>query len=161
MLNASATAQAYYQYMQPFAGRVHLGAPAVTNGDPPAGLTYLSYFLGNCTLLNCTIDFIPIHWYASPYNFAYLQSYVEQAYEVGGGRPIWVTEFGMDQTYNDADVLAFMMNATTFFDQTAYVERVAWFGDFAGLLLNANGTGLSADGVVFNNYTGGYVGPPP
>lgn len=45
---------AYRRSMQPFAGKVRLGAPAITQN----GLDYLGQFLGNCT--ECTIDFINI-----------------------------------------------------------------------------------------------------
>jgi len=155
-MTVQASVTAYKTFIQPFAGQVLLGAPAVTNTGPPAGLTYLTYFLGNCT--NCTVDFVPIHWYASPYSFTYLQSYVQQAYQAAGQRPIWITEFGMDsQYYSDADVQIFLKNATTWLDQQTYVHRYTWFGDFTGYLLNSNGTALSADGVIWNNYTGGYV----
>ena len=61
--------------MQPFAGGAKLGAPAVTNGGSPMGLTYLEYFIGNCT--GYTIDFIPIHWYGQWWNIDYLYWYVQ------------------------------------------------------------------------------------
>jgi len=50
-------------YMEPFAGKAKLGSPAITFAGPPSGLTYLEWFMGNCT--GCTIDFINIHWYSS------------------------------------------------------------------------------------------------
>ena len=67
-------AASYKTWMQPFAGRAKLGAPAVTNGGSPVGLTYLGYFIGNCT--DCTIDFIPIHWYDQR-NVDYLYWYMQ------------------------------------------------------------------------------------
>jgi hypothetical protein len=151
---------AYRAYVQPLAGRVLLGAPAVTNGGPPGSLTYLANFLGNCT--GCTIDFVPIHWYASAYNEAYFRQYIAQAYSISGGRPLWVTEFGMDQDYYDPDVQAFLKASLAFLDNTTYVQRYAYFGAYPGdlnnnfskgLLINNAGTGLSAEGVIFNNYT--------
>jgi hypothetical protein len=160
-MSVNESVAAYLSYIQPFAGRVLLGAPVVTNGGSPGSLTYLASFLGNCT--GCTIDFVPIHWYASPYNEVYFQQYVAQAYNVSGGRPLWVTEFGMDQDYYDPDVQTFLKASLDFLDNTTYVQRYAYFGAYPGdlannfgkgLLVNNAGTGLSAEGVIFNNYTG-------
>ena len=51
---------------------------------------------------------------------------------VGGNRPIYLTEFGMDSIYyNETDVGTFLKNATTWLDAQSYVVRYAWFGDFA------------------------------
>jgi hypothetical protein len=168
-MTVNASVAAYKSFIQPFSGVVELGAPAVTNGGYPSSLTYLSWFLGNCT--SCNVDFINLHWYASPYSFSYLQSYVQQAYAVGGGRPIYITEFGMDSVYYlEADVATFLKNATTWLDAQPYVSRYSWFGDFAqsgptsqqgfGFLVNASGNALSNEGLVWNNYTGGYVACP-
>lgn len=81
-----------------------------------------------------------------------------QAYEVGEGRPVVLSEFGMDSTvYASSAVAAFLKNATTWLDAQDFVERYAWFGNFPGYLLDSNGTGLSDLGRIYNNYTGGYV----
>jgi hypothetical protein len=101
---------AYQQWMQPFACQARLAAPAVTNGGPPMGLTWLQGFLSNCT--GCTIDVIPIHWYDSATNIAYFQNYVQEAYTAGDNRPIWITEFGASGT--DEQV-------------TAFFQTVSWF----------------------------------
>lgn len=83
-----ATAAAVYkQYMQPYAGQAKLGSPAVTNGGPPSGLTWLSQFMGNCT--GCTVDFVAIHWYDSATNIAYFQNYVQSAY-TQFNKPLWI-----------------------------------------------------------------------
>ena len=60
-LTPAVAAASYQKFMQPHASSsVKLGAPAVTNGGAPTGLTWLQEFIGNCT--GCTIDFVPIHW---------------------------------------------------------------------------------------------------
>ncbi|RAL61555.1 hypothetical protein DID88_009594 [Monilinia fructigena] len=84
-------AAGYKQYMEPFAGKAKLGAPAVTNGAAPMGLTWLKSFLSECS--DCTIDFVCIHWYDSASNVDYFKSYVQDAYTAGGNRPLWITEF--------------------------------------------------------------------
>ncbi|KAK5110820.1 hypothetical protein LTR62_005531 [Meristemomyces frigidus] len=139
------------KYMEPFAGRIRIGAPAVTNGGPPSSLTYLSEFMGNCT--DCTIDFIPIHWYSCVYCFSYLQYYVETVWNTYG-IPIWLTEFGIDSSGGtDALYQSFIKESISWLDAVPYVERYAYFGDFDDYLINSNGTGLSAQGVIYNNYT--------
>lgn len=54
---------------------IKVGAPAVTGSQ--GGLTWLSEFFSNCSSLktNCTVDFIPLHWYG---NFQGLASYLGQ-----------------------------------------------------------------------------------
>lgn len=55
-INTTAAADAYRKYMQPFAGKAQLGAPAVSND----GRDWMTKFLAQCS--GCTIDFVPIHW---------------------------------------------------------------------------------------------------
>lgn len=89
-MSVSTAVSAYKQYMQPFAGKAKLGAPAVTNAGAPYGLTWLSEFMGNCT--GCQIDFIVLHWYSNKYAGAtYFEEYVNSARAVANGRPIWIT----------------------------------------------------------------------
>ncbi|OAP64872.1 hypothetical protein AYL99_00844 [Fonsecaea erecta] len=160
----------YQNFMQPFAGRVKIGAPAVTNAG--GGLTYLAQFLGNATQLNLTIDFLNIHWYASPYNIDYFESYLVQAYNLSltyfptAPIPVWVTEFGMDQNnYDQATIVQFLKNASRWMDDQLWVERYSWFGNFAGgytssgapttdMLLNVDGSGLGVLGEVWYTYNG-------
>ncbi|KIV87281.1 hypothetical protein PV11_02836 [Exophiala sideris] len=154
----NATLSGYQQFMQPFAGRVLIGAPAVTNSGAPDGLFYLNEFIGNASVVGLRIDFINLHWYASPYNIEYFINYTTTAYQMfNGSYPVYVSEFGMDTaTYNQADVTAFMENATTWMDQQSWIVRYAWFGNFAGggtteYLLNSDGSGR---GVLGNTWYG-------
>ncbi len=167
-MNLSLVLAGYQNYMQPFAGRVRIGAPAVTNSGAPGGLTYLGYFLGNATATgpvgkNLTVDFINLHWYSSPYAIQYFMDYITEAYQqTGGGRwPVWVTEFGMDRPdYDQATVVQFMKNATRWMDQQSWIERYAWFGNFnsdsgkTDMLLNADGSGRGPLGNVWYSYNG-------
>lgn len=86
-MSAKDAANAYRTYMNPFAGRVYLGSPAVTNG--PSGMKWLKEFLGLCT--GCRIDFIPIHWYDSATNVAYFKNYIADAHGIAG-HDLWITE---------------------------------------------------------------------
>ncbi|KAF2710972.1 glycoside hydrolase family 128 protein, partial [Pleomassaria siparia CBS 279.74] len=120
-------ATAYKTWMQPISARygdkIRLGSPAVTNGAPPMGLDYLSRFIATCT--GCQIDFVAIHWYDNANNFAYFKLHVKNAYEAGGRRPVWITEFR--PTGSEADVIAFLKEALPWLDSQDYVERYAYF----------------------------------
>lgn len=183
-MNLTRSLQGYRDYMQPFArasgststsasatasgsgtggntgGNVLIGAPAVTNSGT-SGLTYLSYFLGNATQLGLQIDFLNLHWYASPYNIDYFKQYVTQAYQQTGNSSyeVWVTEFGMDRSdYPAGDVVNFLQLAMGWMDAQPWIGRYAWFGNFADgaagteYLLNRDGSGRSSLGDAWNNY---------
>lgn len=138
-------ANGYKQYMQPYAGKAKLGAPAVTNGDPASGmgLGYLSSFLTSCS--DCTIDFIPIHWYDQATNIQYFKDHVTQAYTAGGNRSIWITEFGASGT--TAEQQTFLETVLPWLDAQDFVERYAYFMVGDGTMVT--GTSINAIGQTF------------
>ncbi|THV92751.1 hypothetical protein D6D27_04748 [Aureobasidium pullulans] len=146
--------KAWKQYMEPFAGKALLGSPAVTNGGSPLGLTWLSNFMGNCT--GCHIDFINIHWYSNKWAGAnYFKQQVQAAHAMSGGRPVWITEFGLDNsdgTYTTAELQSFLGEVMTWMDETDYVQRYAYFMDTTGMLMNSAGTDMSDTGNMYNSY---------
>lgn len=157
-MNVTAAAAAYKQYMQPFAGKALLGAPSVTNGDAPYGLTWLQSFLGACT--NCQIDFINLHWYSNKYAGAsYFESYINSARKIANGKPIWITEFGLTDDYTDADVIAFLKQVLPWLDQQKDIARYAYFMDSPGILISSDGTAMSDIGSVYNTYTNSTTQP--
>jgi hypothetical protein len=151
-MDVSASVSAWKTYMQPYAGQVRLGAPAVTNGGAPMGLTYLTNFLSSCT--GCQVDFCPIHWYDSATNIGYFKWYLDQAHTACGGKPIWITEFGASGS--EADISTFLKTVLPWLDSLDYVERYAYFYDGASTdgtyLVNAAGTARSTIGEIFNSY---------
>ncbi|RAL62861.1 hypothetical protein DID88_004702 [Monilinia fructigena] len=116
---------AWKTYIQPFAGRVSLGAPQVTNRN--GGQNYLADF----------------------YN------YVGSAYYSGGDRPIWLTEFALINPASESDQEYFISQVMPWMDNLSWVARYSWFmctgdgGEPQGTLCNADGT-LTTLG---NNYT--------
>ena len=138
----------YQEYMNPLAGTVRLGAPAVTNGGGSMGLTYLQSFLNQCT--GCHIDFVPVHWYGDAGNSSGFEWYIGQAYAVAGNRPLWVTEFGTTSGTAEQSQ-AFLQTVMVWMDASPMVERYAWFMDSVGNEINANGTGLSELGSMYNS----------
>lgn len=139
-------AAGYKTHMQPFAGKAKLGAPAVTNGPSPMGLTWLKSFLSACT--DCTIDFVCIHWYDSATNIEYFKSYVQDAYTAGGNRPLWITEFQASGTTDQQN--AFMEEVLPWLDASHMVDRYAWFmADMAAGGLMGSASSLSLLGNTF------------
>lgn len=134
---------AYQQFMQPFAGKVKLGSPAVTNGASPMGLAYLKNFITACS--GCTIDFVAIHWYNGG-NADDFKNYVAKAHAVGGGRPVWITEF--EASGDAGQQQAFLNDVLPWLDNQDYVERYAYFMASDGNLISS-GTTLSQVGQAF------------
>jgi hypothetical protein len=137
-------AQGYLTYMQPFAGTFQIGMPSVLwNRGPPAGETWDQQFLGNCT--NCELDFAGIHWYQDCVT-DWFTGNVTQAWQVLQ-KPLWITEF---QCYGtDAEQASFLQTVIPWLDAQSYVARYAYFGVFAGYLLDAAGMGLSLAGQAY------------
>ena len=133
-----------------------VGAPAVTGS--PSGFTWLSNFFAACASqgTNCTVDFIPIHWYG---NFDGLASHIGQVTgtwvplsfplpSLSFPRPlsnvdicrypnttIWVTEYAL----NDAslsDTQRFFNTSAEYFDRLDYIERYSYFGSFRSSVSN-------------------------
>lgn len=116
-------AAGYMRFIQPYANKAKVGAPAVTNGGAPMGLAFLKSFLIAC--LDCTIDFVPIHWYGLASNVDYFKSHIKSARDAAGGRPIWITEFGAAGSIEEQ--ITFLQEVIPWLDDTDYVERYAYF----------------------------------
>ncbi|ATZ46691.1 hypothetical protein BCIN_02g00700 [Botrytis cinerea B05.10] len=138
---------AWKTYIQPFAGRVALGAPQVTNGA--SGLPWLESFLSLCT--GCQIDFVPIHWYEGVGGQNYLAdfyNYVGAAYAAGGNRPIWVTEFALWNPATEADQEYFIGQVMPWMDNLSWVSRYSWFMCTSDRTLEPQGSLCNADGSL-------------
>ncbi|KAI4824779.1 hypothetical protein E4T44_10078 [Aureobasidium sp. EXF-8845] len=152
-MQMSTAVKAWKQYMEPFAGKALLGSPAVTNGGSPMGLTWLQNFMGNCT--GCHIDYINIHWYSNKWAGAnYFKQQVQAAHAMSGGRPVWVTEFGLNNEYpfTAAELSSFLEEVMDWMDEQPYVQRYAYFMDTTNMLMNSDGTGMSDLGSTYNSY---------
>lgn len=137
-------AAGYLTYMEPYADKAKLLAPAVTNGGSPMGLTYLENFIGACS--TCTIHAVNIHWYDSATNIDYFKTYVAEAYTAGGNLPVWISEFGASGS--DDEVNTFLETVLPWLDEQDYVERYAYFMASDGVLLSS-GTTLSTIGTTY------------
>ena len=103
-IDATTAAQLWQQQIEPLAKEgVKLGAPACTGAE--SGTQWLKEFTKACN--NCTIDFVPVHWYG---NFQGLASHIGEI--VGTfNKTVWVTEF--------ADSGANLSESQTFYNQSS------------------------------------------
>ena len=137
----------YKQYMMPYAGKVQLGAPAVTNsGTPGQGLDWLRQFLRMCN--GCKIDFVAVHWYDPTGNVDYFKKHMNDARDAAGGRKVWLTEFGVPGADQPGQV-AFLSKVMPWMEDQSWIDRYAYFGVFEGLLVQGGqitpaGTAYSA-----------------
>jgi len=140
-------AAAYKKWMQPYAGSAKLGSPAVTNGNiDTMGYGWLSDFHDQCT--GCTIDFTPVHWYHNVGANEDFKSHVTAAY-TKYGKPVWVTEFGLNTGATQADIVAFLEDVLPWLDAQDFVERYSYFMVAKDFLVDSTGTALSTIGKTY------------
>ena len=113
---AETAAQIWMNEIEPLAKQgVKLGAPACTGAE--TGRQWLQNFFTACS--NCTVDFIPVHWYG---NFEGLASHIGE-YVGTFNRSIWVTEF--------ADSGASLVDSQTFYNQSSsYLDSLEYVYHF-------------------------------
>ena len=108
---ADTAAQVWINSVEPLRKQgVKLGAPAVTGS--PSGFTWLQNFFTACNG-NCTVDFIPVHWYG---NFEGLASHVGQVRGTYPNMTVWVTEYA-DNNVPLKDSQDFYNTSSQFFDR--------------------------------------------
>ncbi|KAJ7195437.1 glycosyl hydrolase catalytic core-domain-containing protein [Mycena pura] len=123
-MNATYAAQLWMQYIEPLKDSgVRLGGPAISSGA--TGQPWLTDFMAACS--QCTIDFIPFHWYGDGTGGFY--DYLYQLHGQFPNQTLWITEFA-ETSSNDSVVLDFLNQTTTTLDGLDWVERYAWFGYF-------------------------------
>ncbi|KAF2858821.1 glycoside hydrolase family 128 protein [Piedraia hortae CBS 480.64] len=130
-------AAAYKQYMMPFAGKgVKLCAPSITNAGGNMGLNWLTSFIEACD--GCQIDCLNLHWYDSHDKTDYFKSHIQNATDIAGGKPVWVTEFGCTDG-TPADISSFLQDVMPWMDKEDKVEGYAYFMASEGLLVSGSG----------------------
>jgi hypothetical protein len=154
-------AEAWMKWMQPFAGRLKLGSPAITNGADSAGMggKWMDNFLGECKKLGCTVDFLAVHWYDAAWNTGYFSAYFKGLHTRYPNYKIWITEFGGSGT--DSEQATFLKTVMPWLDAQSWVERYAYFWAEKGYLLanNAATTTLSLSGQAYMSYTSKTIDP--
>lgn len=154
-MTVASAVKTYKKFMQPYAGKALLGAPAVTNAGSPAGITWLGKFLKQCP--TCHVDFVNVHFYTNIYavqTLAYFQSFINDVRKVANGRPIWVTEYGVndENAYTSAQLNDFLKRSMAWMDQQDDIAKYSYFYAAPGILVGKAGKALSPTGKVFDTY---------
>lgn len=148
-MSVSDAVTAHKKYIQPLAGKLKIGSPAVTNGDGEAkGINWLKSFMSGCS--DCQIDFVVAHYYAWD-KAEDFKNYLIKFHKTFN-KPVWVTEFGV----TEGNAPAFLKEVMPWMDKQDWIERYAWHmaapttGE-GGLkfLLNESGSGLNEVGTAF------------
>lgn len=117
-----ALVKSYMKMLQPHGKTSKLGSPSVTNGLD--GIPWLQGFMQECS--TCQIDFVQAHWYGG--GTKDLKEYIEKFHDAFPDKPIWLTEFGLDnEKASVEEQLAFLKPAMEYLDGLDYVERYAFF----------------------------------
>jgi hypothetical protein len=155
--NASALWEQYIQPVKTKCGTA-LGAPAVTNGVGSGwGTDWLRQFFGNCTYLNCSFDFIPLHWYGN--SLSDFQNYVINFHSLFPTYPLWITEWQFTGVSNITTAYL-EKQALQWLDAQNYIARYAMFGPMnAGNMVGiTNGAMVTDDLTALTNVGKIYAG---
>lgn len=143
-MSPASAAAGHIRLMNPYSGKVRIGAPAITNsGSPGQGLDWLQQWLDSCGG-KCAFDFCPIHWY-SPADPAEFINHVKKAQKTCG-KPVWITEFAPFGSPDEID--AFLQEVMPKLDADPNVERYSYFMVQPGSMVS-NGNSLSKFGKTF------------
>jgi hypothetical protein len=114
--------EGWMKYMEPlrtqFPG-IKLGAPATKGND--AGIAWLNNFTQSC--LNCTIDFVPFHWYGDAVNITHHIAQLRANYS----QPLWVTEYAPPFRHTTPETLQLFKDMMAFLDGSPDIERYSYW----------------------------------
>ncbi|KAL9005063.1 MAG: hypothetical protein Q9188_002136 [Gyalolechia gomerana] len=127
---ADMAAEIWQREMEPLKDMgVKLGGPAVTGS--PNGFVWLQNFFTACNG-NCSVDFIPVHWYG---NFEGLASHVGQVRGTYQNLTMWVTEYA-NNNVDLKESQSFYNQSSQFFDRIDYITHYSYFGSFRSSVSN-------------------------
>jgi hypothetical protein len=137
-LSPDSAAAGHVKYMNPYASRAKIGAPAITNSNIAGqGLDWLRSFMSACNSKGCAIDFCVTHWYSPSSAAETLFSHIQQVHEICNGKPVWITEF--EPFGSDSEISSFLSTNLKRLDSLSYVERYSYFMVSEGKLVSGNG----------------------
>ncbi|KAJ6439679.1 glycoside hydrolase [Purpureocillium lavendulum] len=133
-MSPQAAAEAHIKYMNPYAGRVKIGAPSITNsGAANQGVNWLNAFFRACNG-RCKVDFCPVHWYSDARWADSLITHINNAARACGGRPVWLTEFAP----TGGDVNGFLRNMLPKLDSHPSLDAYSYFMVGQGKLMSGS-----------------------
>lgn len=147
-MDPSTAASAHIQYMNPYAGSVNIGSPAITNsGTDGEGVSWLKEWVSACGS-ECEFSFCAAHWY-SPADSSNFLNFVSDVHEACGNKPVWITEFAPTGA-DDATISSFLGEVQDALDNDStysFVDRYAYFYVADGYLVD--GSSASTYGNTF------------
>ncbi|GJD02044.1 F5 8 type c domain protein [Colletotrichum higginsianum IMI 349063] len=145
-LDAGSAAAAHIKYVNPYAGKVKIGAPAITNSNIAGqGLDWLKSWVSACDTAGCSYDFCVTHWYSPSDAASTLFDHIKSVHEICNGKPVWLTEFAPFGTAEQ--ITSFVQTNIPKLDSLEYLERYSYFMASDGVL--NSGSGLSALGQAY------------
>ncbi|TEA17811.1 Alkali-sensitive linkage protein 1 [Colletotrichum sidae] len=135
-LDAASAAAAHVKWVNPYSGKVKIGAPAITNSNIAGqGLDWLKAFVSACDTAGCAYDFCVTHWYSPSDAADTLFSHLKSVHDICGGKPVWLTEFA---PIDDAGANSFVQTNVPKLDSLEYLDRYAYFMVKDGVLVSGN-----------------------
>ncbi|PKS06975.1 hypothetical protein jhhlp_005572 [Lomentospora prolificans] len=149
-LSPEAAAAAHVKYINPYAGRARIGAPAITNSNLDGeGTRWLKKFVSACETAGCKFDFCVAHWYSPADQAQSLIDHLNEVHSICNNKPVWLTEFA--PLGNDQQNAEFLNNNLNRLDnELSYLERYSYFMVSVGSLMSST-TSLSTLGQAFFN----------
>ncbi|WYZ37505.1 hypothetical protein EsH8_II_001011 [Colletotrichum jinshuiense] len=145
-LDAASAAAAHVKWVNPYAGKVKIGAPAITNSNIAGeGLDWLKSWVSACDTAGCSYDFCVTHWYSPSDAAQTLFDHIKSVNEICGGKPVWLTEFAPFGTTDQ--ISSFVQTNIPKLDSISYLDRYSYFMASDGVL--NSGSSLSALGQVY------------
>lgn len=147
-------ALSHVKYLNPYKDKLKIGAPSVSNSVVNGeGLRWLSEFFEVCAQqeTTCAVDFCPVHWYS--WDVLYreqwssdLLRHLKSAYEICGGRPVWLTEFAVPG--NDEITQLFLKEIIPELEELEYLSAYFYFFVSVGRLMSTDNS-LSISGETY------------
>lgn len=146
------------EYMDPIAAShpdVTILGPSVTNAGDKAnwGLDWYKNFQTVCP--GAKYHAVTVHFYdiwqdgeGQAGTLGRFQAHIENAHKLTG-KPVWVTEFGLNEGQSAADVTKFLQGAMKYMDGADIVAGYSYFMVGTGANQLSNGNGLSAIGEIY------------
>lgn len=152
----SYAASKHQEWMNPYADKVRIGAPAVSSSEEAnQGLDWLQQFFDACGN-NCKVDFCNTHWYGPGGDSGadLFLAHVKAVRNVSGcqGKPVWITEFMPQGSSSDNET--FMKKITQALESSDFdfVEKYSYFMLAVGeSYLMSSATELNALGKIYAN----------
>ena len=143
-MSPQAAAEAHIKYMNPYAGKVKIGAPSITNsGASNQGVNWLNAFFKACNG-RCRVDFCPVHWYSDAQWADTLITHINSASKACSGKPVWLTEFAP----TGGDVNGFLRKMLPKLDALGSLDAYSYFMVAQGKLMSGSRS-LSSSGQLY------------